>query len=271
MSELDFEQELNLVDFSALLRFMYDNAQTSTYTGAYPGCSTSPVDVVCVLRTLMSNHSFDPGRVTWSIPHTDSAQADSNCPSVDPTTGTCNCADVYTDWARQFNLDGVASAFAGGYVGKPDVVVPSSNLWCGGTDTSTMLLSPISHTQPNIVDAHIYPHVEGAGSGDTKVQQVATLDFSDLTHFLSLVYPSGPTPTIMIGETHMGTPLMGGFDSTGRTPCPSNNYPQYAAASTVAGFNQSQLAGYSIIFRPWMQLEDPRGRATPIPRTRTLI
>jgi hypothetical protein len=254
--ELEFEQELNLVDFTAELRFIYDNAQVSTYNGAYSGCSTNYVDMVCVLGTLMSNHHFDPGRVTWSAPYIDA--------SVATNDQYGNCLDIYQDYARQFNLGGIASAFGGGYIGHPDDATAVNNLWCGGSGTTTMLKVPLAHSQPNIVDVHLYPHVEGAGPGDTQVQQVAALDFSDLTHFLGLIYPSGPTPMVMIGETHVGTLLPNGTAKDG-SPCPANNYPQYAAASAVAGFNQSQLAGYSIVFRPWMELQDDQGTCYPYP------
>jgi len=50
--------------------------------------------------------------------------------------------------------------------------------------------------------------IVGAGASDTLVQQVATLDFNDLTHFLPLVYPNGPTFLFMIGETHSSPPVL---------------------------------------------------------------
>jgi hypothetical protein len=71
ISELEFEQELNMVQFTAYLRFIYDNAQAQTAgtkytTGSFAACYTpGPIlDEPCVLRQLMTNHSFDPGRVT---------------------------------------------------------------------------------------------------------------------------------------------------------------------------------------------------------------
>jgi hypothetical protein len=222
----------------------------------------------------MSNHGFDANRATWSSPHGDSTPADSQCPSVDPITGTCNCTDVYTDWARQSDLNAVGSAFGGGLIGVSNATA-SSGLWCGGM-VSGMLQVPIYHTQPDIVDVHMYPHVAGAGSGDTQVQQVATLDFNDLTHFLPLVYPNGPTPLFMIGETHSGTPVLQTDVSYqgSEVVCPyapaflngqtdTSAYPATAAASEVAGFNQSSLAGYNVIFRPWMELQDATGQCYP--------
>jgi hypothetical protein len=132
---------------------------------------------------------------------------------------------------------------------------------CGGTNyQTTMLLAPIYHTQPDIIDSHMYPHVENAGPGDTQVQQIAALDFSDLAHFLGVVNPSA---LVMIGETHVGPPVMG--VGTGGTQCLGTLYPSTAAASTVVGFNQSQLAGHSIVFRPWMELQDPSGVCYPYP------
>lgn len=121
-----------------------------------------------------------------------------------------------------------------------------------------MIQAPFYHSQPNLVDAHIYPQLVGTGTGDTMVQQVAQLDYSDLNHFVGLVNPSA---LVMIGETHNGTQ----YDGMLYNGQPCAIYPNDAATNNVAGFNSSTLAGHSIVFRPWMELEDPSGECYPYP------
>ena len=97
----------------------------------------------------------------------------------------------------------------------------------------------------------------GTGTGDTQIQQVAQLDYSDLNHFVGVVNPSA---IVVIGETHNGTQYHGTVNGA---PCAI--YPDNAATSNVAGYNSSQLAGHTVIFRPWMELEDPSGECYPYP------
>jgi hypothetical protein len=238
VSELEFEQEMNVVDFTVLMRLIYDNSNPQS-AGLQ---ANQTVDIVSRLRSLMTAHGFDPGRVAWSGV------------MVDPSVATDNCLSVYQDYARQFTLGGLASAIGAGYVGKPIDAVAVHGLWCGGVSTQSMFQSPIYNTQPNIVDVHMYPHVAGAGASDTQVQQVATLDFSDLTHFLAVV--NLQSALVIIGETHSGTPYSG---SAFGSPCVGLLFPVSAPSDTVAGYNASQLAGHSVVFRPWMELEDPSG------------
>ncbi len=241
--ELEFEQELNLVQFTAQLRLFYDNAHP-TSAGLAVG---QTVDIVSRLRTLMSTFTFDPNRVTWSGFVSDATDA------------TTNCTNVYTDYSRLFSLDSIASAIGGGYVGINPDATTQNLLYCGGNEVQNFMLpSPISNTQPAIVDVHAYPHVLGAGTSDTQVQQVATVDFGDLPHFLQLV--NLQSALVVIGETHRGTPYQG---YQGTSPCATA--PNSAATSTVAGFNASALAGYSVVFRPWMEIEDPTGVCYPYP------
>ncbi len=87
---------------------------------------------------------------------------------------------------------------------------------------------------------------------------MAALDFSDLTHFLALL--NLQSAQVIIGETHRGTPYHG---YAGSSRCAI--YADSAANDTVAGFNSSQLAGHSVVFRPWMQLQDPSGQCFPYP------
>lgn len=237
--ELEMQQELNTMAFTVLLRWIYDNSIPES-AGLQHG---QKVDIVSRLRSLMSANTFDPGRVTWSAVGEEASSA------------TDNCTNIYTDWSRNFRLDSVASAIGGGWIGlnrEGGGGYDQYGLWCGGT-LAGMFASPIYNTQPNIVDTHIYPQVIGAGTGDTQIQQVAALDYGDLPHFLILVgLQSAP---VIIGETYAGK-IYTGYSQDGSLCW---NSPTTAPASNVAGYNQSQLAGHTIIFRPWMQLEDPSG------------
>ena len=239
VNELEFgQQEIDLVDYPAQFRYIYDNSMPES-AGLQAG---QYVDVLSNLRSLMSANGFDPGLVTWS------AQWD------DSYTATLNCANIYADYSRQFDLDALAQAIGGGWIGMNDDVQANQNLLCGGTDLSSMFQVPYYNTQPNIVDAHMYPQVVGGGTTQTQIQQVAALDYGDLPHFLGLA--GLQSAQVMIGETYAGTIYPG-------NPTLCWNFPTSAPTSNVAGFNQSALAAYSVVFRPWMQLEDPAGTCFP--------
>jgi hypothetical protein len=241
--ELEYQQELNMVDFTDELRFLYDNSSPES-AGQAAGTS---VDVVSHLRSLMSAHGFDSGRVVYSGFVSDS------------TSATWNCTNIYTDYSRQFSLDSIASAYGGGWIGRNGDAVPNQGLWCGGTDMGSMYQVPFYEGQPDMLDSHMYPSVVGTGTGDTQIEQVAALDFSDLAHLVALL--NFQSDVIMIGETHNGSQYDGTmYDGTS---CALN--PNSAAESTVQGFNQSQLAGQTIVFRPWMELADPSGECYPYP------
>jgi len=102
-----------------------------------------------------------------------------------------------------------------------------------------------------IVDSHMYPHTASAGLNDPWIQQIATIDYSDLRHFIDYWNALGAGfSQVVLGETHSGninTNIVGQCDS----------YPATAATSNVAGFNSSTQAGYSVVFQPWMNLGGP--------------
>jgi hypothetical protein len=138
-----------------------------------------------------------------------------------------------------------------------------NGLTCNGT-TTNMFTSPIYSTQPDLVDIHIYPSVTGTQNTDAMVQQVAALDYGDVPHFITL---SGlQSATFVIGETYGGK--INVFNQ-GTTQNPNYCFGgQYSAPSgapndNVAGFNSSSLSSYTVIVRPWMELEDPTGVCFP--------
>jgi len=253
VAELEAQQELNISGFTSEMRLIYDNSNPQ-----------SVVDVLGQLRQKMTDHTFDPGLVTWSGGWTDSSltyvSGPDKCNLVDSATGTCNCLNVYGDYSRQFALDSIAAAIGGGQVGlgeNPDFQpTDTGGLVCGGS-TANMIYPPIYYSQPSVVDSHMYPHIEYPGDNqsertDTHVQQAAKVDYSDLQHLLALF----GIPTALIGETHRGTPNTDTADGCWV-------YPTTAATDNVAGFNQSALSGYSVVFQPWMELQDSTGLCYP--------
>jgi hypothetical protein len=242
--ELEFEQELNLVASTAELRYIYDNAHQMS------GGVTDPngyVDILSRLRTLMTNNSFLPSRVTWSAETSETTDPSNNCPNI------------YGDFSRMFNLDEIQSAIAGWYVGLNGDATLSDGLWCGGVSyVNDMILSQATgDALPGIVDLHAYPQTVG-GTLDTQIQQAANWDFFDLNHFQQLF--GMQSALVMIGETHSPSQYPG---YSGTLPCAI--YPNSAASSTVAGFNANAalFSGTSVVFRPWMELEDPAGECFP--------
>lgn len=110
--------------------------------------------------------------------------------------------------------------------------------------------SPIYSTEPDIVDSHMYPPVVGGGTGQTQIEQVAALDYGDLTHFLAIA--GLQSAQVMIGEAFSGTISPASIPNVG--PC--WNVPATAPSSNVAGFNQSSLSSHTVVFRPFMNLEN---------------
>jgi hypothetical protein len=237
VSELDFEQELNIMEFPALARFIVDNAH---------GASGQPNvrDALRYYMGLYGFYGFDPGRVTWAAPWSSS------------TLAGYNCTSVYAGYARTMGADQIAAAIGGGWIG-----IPMDRTWgaetgylsCYGS-TSQMFQMPTYGTQPNILDVHLRPCVGGTGThcvlndAAAAVQSEARIDFDDIVNYIAR-FPS--TTTVILGETHSNT------DNGAFALCEDGTLN--APAETVAGFNQSALAGRSVVFRPWMQLQYPSG------------
>lgn len=193
----------------------------------------------------MNNNGFLPGSVTWSAPWTDAS------------TTTTNCADVYRDYGRAINFDEITSAIGGGYIGLNSDAQVVDNLYCYGSDTSSMFKVPYYNSQPNVLDSHMYPQVVYGGSaqGQATVQQVAQLDYSDVTYILQIVQGLR-SAQVIIGETYGGTLNTSAY--VNGQAC--WGFQASASAGNVLGFNESSLASnYSVVFRPWMEIEDPSG------------
>jgi hypothetical protein len=257
--ELEIQEEVNTTALTVLMRYFYDNAlpqsAPSQYVDKVGGIEY--VNVLSALRSLMSASGFDPGRVAYSAFWTDA------------TTATANCGDAYGDYARNLGLDTVFQTISGGLIGMPqDYLTPLSeygDLICGGTLSYPYNLQPpIYSSQPDIVDVHIYPRVLDATNTDAMIQEVAALDYSDVPYFLT----SGglQSANIVIGETWGGTLShvnLGTSSDPNYCWLGAYSFPSGAPAANVAGFNSegvtSPLSGFTVTFRPWMELEDPSG------------
>ncbi len=252
--ELETQQELNTMSFPVLLRYLYDNSMPQS-AGLPQGAT---VDVVSNLRSLMSANGFDPNRVIWSALW------------VDSTSATYNCSNVYTDFARNTGMDSVTQAINGGYIGTSTLSTVTDALVCGGSSPqTTMFTVPVYSTLPDLVDVHVYPSVTQVSNTDAQIQQVAALDYGDMPHFLALA--SLQSAAMVLGETYAGTLYpgeVGGFYCWGTSINNPKYFPGYplpsgTPADNVAGFNQSSLAAQTVIFRAWMEIEDPSGPCFP--------
>jgi hypothetical protein len=249
---LEISQELNPMAFTADMRYFYDNSSPQTAPSQYVQTvnGVAYVNVLSALRSLMSANTFEPGRVFYSAAWSD------------PTTNDDNCTNFYSDYARDGGLDSITQTINGGPVGIPGGTAAPHNIVCGGTIDSSMVTSPIYSTQPNIVDLHIYPQVNGTQNTDVMIQAVAAADYGDVPHFLA---EAGlQSAAIVIGETYGGalSPFNLG-NSTSPNYCWFGTYqsPPNTPSDNVAGFNNegvsSPLSGYTVTFRPWMNMEGP--------------
>ena len=112
----------------------------------------------------------------------------------------------------------------------------------------------LAHSVPDIFDAHVSPGTGGGGINDPNVQQVAILEYGDLWHFYPLLGLNFASSPLVFGETYSGD----------QAPA-CQMAPLAAPSENVAGFNQSQLAGNPVVFRPWFELQDPTGTCYPYP------
>ncbi len=253
--ELEPAQEIDPFEFTAQLRWIYDNSMPQSAPAKYLVTVNghSVVNVLGAFRDLMSEYGFDPGRIAYSAQWSDGTDA------------TSNCGNAYQDYARNNDMGNITQGINAGPVGVPQGYSVQHGLTCGGTINSSMLYSPIYSTQPDIVDLHIYPSVHGQQNTDAQIQQVAALDYGDVPHYL--IGAGQTAAAIVIGETY------GGAISALNLGSPSSpNYcwlgqyqsPSAAPTDNVAGFNNEGVAGplssYTVTFRPWMQLEDPSGQ-----------
>jgi hypothetical protein len=239
--ELDVMNEINPTLCTVHARHVLDNAHTQT----------GNPDVVNSLHYYMSYWGFDPARVNCDSPWSRVTQAG------------FNCLDVYTDYARAIQMDAIASTIGAGYIGIPygyDTTKAYTGLYCGGSigpspgqDHVSMFQMPTWHAQPDIVDVHDYPCVaatHGCYSTDSQAQvsSEASIDFTDIVHFMALVNNS--SALFVVGETYSNTNSTGTQGNPSGLSCEFGS-PLDSAYQTVSGYNSSSMAGHSVVFRPW--------------------
>ena len=231
VTEIDNEQELNMLDFTVQLRYFVDNAHADT---GYVSGNTF-ADTYMALQSALKAHNRNSYRVNSS---TQTIHASSTS-----ETQTYNCYDVYGDYARFMLLDQVEQAIFGGVIGVPSgaTIGPIDQLVCGGT-TSGMFPAPVSHILPDIIDIHAYPCLD-AGTPCTSVSSEATVDFNDVARVRSAAQQQGAR--LIVGETHSVT-------VNGVVNC--EGAPVTAPADTVTGYNASTAAGLPVIFEPWFYM-----------------
>ncbi len=277
--ELDVEQEMSPLNFTVQARFILDNQTSPAY------------DVYADMKGIMSQYGFDPLRVISSAgaiqpmpPYTLPAGYDP------PNVAGFDCTDVYQTSARTMWVGSVASAIQGGWFGVPVddppnyPRSPTNGFWCGGavcgtypsctpSDTGPGMIELASgHTGPDILDIHTYPEVAPptplnpsdpvvtyTDNSYAQVQVEAVTDFNDMPAFLTAI--GTPNALLIIGETHSNTtnPNACGVEPGGGTAplgsCECAPAPPAAASQTVTGYNASSLAGRSVVFRPWSDLQ----------------
>jgi hypothetical protein len=222
------------LDFPVQARTIIDNSSTET---------GNPDSLNRYRYSMGTAHSFDPGHVTWATT------------TYNSTVAGTNCTNVYTDWARLKLQDEQASGIGAGLIGIPSGYTFTNGLVCGGT-TANMFQMPTSHTQPKMVDLHMYPCVtQSFGSPcystDSKaaIQGESTIFFSDVTHLLALL--NMQSAIFVVGETHSNTNNGNGLSCEPAVLAPYTS----AATGIVNGYNASSLAGHTTYIRPWSNLD----------------
>lgn len=217
LREFDLNNEFDILDYTVSARLIYDN--------------TTSTDVLGTLRGYASNYGFDPYAVTYSEY------------SYNSTVSGYHCGSVYGDSASILAISELTGALAGGggLFGAPSGVSVTNGLFCGGS-TSPMIYLPVSYTQPDVTDIHIYPCVlvSAFGACDTSTDATTAADviYSDVWSFLS--YRSLTGNTMVVGET------MENQYCDGETPT--------LASQNVAGYKNSTLysnISSATVMRPW--------------------
>jgi hypothetical protein len=153
VKEIDISNEIDLVNWPIVARYIYDN-QTNT--------PQEERHVIAKVQTMLEDYfgTGAGGRVTFSTQalspfDPDAATAD----DVDETmtAESFNCGSVYGDAAQIIGQSELTAAYAGGLIGFPDRLWETAQygLACEGYMTD-MFTFPVSSTQPTANDFHAY-------------------------------------------------------------------------------------------------------------------
>jgi hypothetical protein len=251
LREFDLLNEIQLVELTVLYRLLVDNKHTST----------GNPDMIDSMRYYLGQNGFSAAVLTYSA-----FASRSNSSGYD-------CSSVFGDSARIVSLSTLVSSIAGGLAGSASSRIVNNGLGCGGS-TAGMLSLPYGHTQPTVIDIHVYPCVEYTYAGRCDLSQSSSIlaneaktEFNAVRAFMNSFGPSGwrgynsniYNSLFIAGEVHSKTSVpMGSFTVT------CEDAPDFAPSSLVSGFNSSNLAGTSMVLRPWNY---PWSSCYPIPTT----
>lgn len=216
INEVDFRQELDLLNFTVLHRFVLDNKSAEHRSPA----NTVPRLMVggYLANTLKpggssGSYGLDGGirRVTFST--TDIPTTLRPIPGTYMTDWTCYFS-MYNDPPRLILQSALVAAMTNGKIGLPSWAgaYVENGLWCGGDAASSpnLLSSGIYDFLPNIIDIHTYPHVRltsGPPLNAAEAEGEAFFIFTKMHDHRFLNAPKDPhgaygNALFMIGETH---------------------------------------------------------------------
>jgi hypothetical protein len=204
LGELDFENEVNLQDFTVYGRLLYDNGHST--------------DVIGTLRSYAANYGFNQYAITVSVP------------GDQPSIAAWHCGSLYGDSAYFMKASELLAGYAGPYslIGLPSGFLYTNHLVCAGS-TAGMISLPVYYRTPSVTDNHVYPCVFSFSLGHCDPNQnttsTATQMYSDLWTFLQ--YRGLTANTAMMGETQSGQNC--------------DNYTAAMATQNVNGYKASRL------------------------------
>jgi hypothetical protein len=217
IEEFEIEAEMNLFDYTATARLLYDNL------------SNTPV--LADVGNVLASYGFSAGAATYSVSTTN------------PSVAAYDCGSVYGDSALVLSSSELLAAMGGGLIGYPDSPALTNNLWCGGTAPGSMIYIPTSPL-PAITDNHVYPCIGSCGSSPD-VTTTAQTEYADIYWFHYYRGLLGGS-AVMIGETSSNSATWAGYGCDGTDGA--------LAAENANGFTSSLLYssyGAYTTLRPW--------------------
>jgi hypothetical protein len=277
VNELELPGEMDFSEGGPVqARYIYDTMNVDQ--------QDNPVEVYQRMRDLMSAHNFQPGNVTipagavrvqQPIAWSESCTETNPTACVQPTEPSFDCSTAFGDSAQVQNLSEYAAALDGAQFGFLRCDTCGSSVQhgfvCGG-NLADPALEPLHYValpggpwpQPTMLDVHVYPCVTyGEDPHPLECIHWQSLDtitaeskktFNAIKNFINNHYGPSSNPTIMIGEGHGTdryrdpTPT---FDGNWTLTCDGDGSPGYGAVGLVKGFNESNLSGSMLIYRPW--------------------
>ncbi|HEY1261623.1 MAG TPA: hypothetical protein VGF34_20425 [Stellaceae bacterium] len=241
IEEFDIENEIDLWQFTAQARLLYDNT------------TSPPTPVLERVGQILAYLGFSSGAATYSVV------------AGTPASPVAACASVYGDSAYLMTASALAAAINGGQFGNPPYLALNGALPCDNSQShcgsfsrgapdynpnwqacaaAGMITIP-RQPQPRIVDIHVYPCIwDGGACQSVNMTGMARLMYDAVWKFLRQNRLTDNL--LMIGETAAGAPTR---------RC--DGLPPQAARQNAQGFARSTLRashGANTVIRPWSQL-----------------